>query len=123
MAKTFDDPVGCFWDLGCKGPITPSSCAKTKWNGGTGFCTQAGPLCYGCMHPNFPDAPTSGFFSPSELTPTLMGLTVDNVGEVLIAGGAGVLAVHGIRRSVGKKKEPEGAAEPESQQTGEATKT
>jgi len=122
MAKTFDDPVGCFWDLGCKGPITASSCAKTKWNGGTGFCTQAGPLCYGCMHPNFPDAPTSGFFSPSELTPTLMGLTVDNVGEVLIAGGAGVLAVHGIRRSVGKKKEPEGASEPEPQQTGEAAK-
>ncbi len=114
MAKTFDDPVGCFWDLGCKGPITLSACAKTKWNSGTSFCTQAGPLCYGCMHPNFPDSPTSGFFTPSELTPTLLGLTVDNVGEVAIAGAAGVLAVHGVRRSVGKKEE-ETTKEPEPQ--------
>ena len=113
MAKTFDDPVGCYWDLGCKGPITLSSCAKTKWNNGTSFCTQAGPLCYGCMHPSFPDSPTSGFFTPSELTPTLLGLTVDNVGEVAIAGAAGVLAVHGVRRSVGKKEDQEPAKEPE----------
>jgi hydrogenase small subunit len=124
MAKTFDDPVGCFWDLGCKGPITLSACAKTKWNSGTGFCTQAGPLCYGCMHPNFPDSPTSGFFTPSELTPTLLGLTVDNVGEVAIAGAAGVLAIHGVRRNVGKK---EGAGaekqpKPNDDETKEATK-
>jgi hydrogenase small subunit len=112
MAKTFDDAVGCFWDLGCKGAITLSACARTKWNSGTSFCTQAGPLCYGCMHPNFPDSPTSGFFTPSELTPTLLGLTVDNVGEVAIAGAAGALAVHGVRRSVGKK-EPEAPQEPE----------
>ncbi len=57
FAGTYDDPVGCFWHLGCKGPITYSSCANTKWNGGIGFCTQAGPMCWGCMHPNFPDAP------------------------------------------------------------------
>ncbi len=118
MAKTFDDPVGCFWDLGCKGPITLSACAKTKWNAGTGFCTQAGPMCYGCMHPSFPDAPSSGFFTPSELTPTILGLTVDNVGEVLLAGGAGVLAVHGIRRSVGKKETPEDGTANEPQKEG-----
>ena len=116
MAKTFDDPVGCLWDLGCKGPITLSACAKTKWNSGTSFCTQAGPLCYGCMHPSFPDSPTSGFFTPSELTPTLLGLTVDNVGEVAIAGAAGVLAVHGVRHSVGRKEEQEPPREPTQQQ-------
>ena len=109
MAKDFDDPVGCFWDLGCKGPITLSACAKTRWNSGTGFCTLQGPMCYGCMHPSFPDPPTSGFFSPSEQVPTLLGLTVDNVAEVVIPGGAGVLAVHAARRSLSKKKEPETA--------------
>ncbi len=111
MAKTFDDPVGCFWDLGCKGPITQSSCAKTKWNSGLGFCTEAGPMCWGCMHPSFPDAPTSGFFAPTELTPTLVGLTADNVGEVLVAGGAGVLAVHALKRAMSKKEEDEPAVE------------
>ena len=103
MAKTFDDPVGCFWDLGCKGPITQSSCVK-KWNGGTGFCTLAGPMCWGCMHPNFPDPPTSSFYAPIADTPTILGVNVDEVGEVAIAGTAGILAVHAIRRSIGKKE-------------------
>jgi hydrogenase small subunit len=108
MAKTFDDPVGCFWNLGCKGPITQSSCAKTKWNGGTGFCTLAGPMCWGCMHPSFPDSPTSEFFTRIEDIPTILGVNVDEVGEVAIAGTAGILAVHAIRRSIGKKEgEPE----------------
>jgi hydrogenase small subunit len=104
MAKAFDDPVGCFWELGCKGPITQSSCAKTSWNSGTGFCTQAGPMCWGCMHPSFPDSPTSEFFAPIEQTPTILGVNVDEVGEVAIGGAAGILAVHAIRRSVGKKE-------------------
>ena len=122
MAKTFDDPVGCFWDLGCKGPITQGSCAIKKWNGGTGFCTQAGPMCWGCMHPNFPDPPTSGFFSPVADTPTILGVNVDEVGEVAIAGTAGILAVHAIRRSIGKKEgEPEKEkATPPSEQPSEA---
>ena len=122
MAKTFDDPVGCFWDLGCKGPITQGSCAIKKWNGGTGFCTQAGPMCWGCMHPNFPDPPTSGFYSPVADTPTILGVNVDEVGEVAIAGTAGILAVHAIRRSIGKKEgEPEKEkATPPSEQPSEA---
>jgi hydrogenase small subunit len=107
MARTFDDPVGCLWDLGCKGPITQAACAKTKWNNGTSFCTQAGPMCWGCMHPSFPDPPTSGFYSPVELTPTLLGLTVDNVGEAAAAGTAAVLAAHAVRRSVGKREDGE----------------
>ena len=108
MAKTFDDPVGCFWDLGCKGPITQSSCAQRWWNGGTGFCTLTGPMCWGCMHPSFPDAPTSGFYSQASDTPTILGVDVDEVGEVAIAGTAGILAIHAIRRSMSKKEgEPE----------------
>jgi len=112
MAKAFDDPVGCFWDLGCKGPITQSSCAITKWNGGTGFCTEEGPMCWGCMHPNFPDPPTSGFYSPVADTPTILGVNVDEVGEVAIAGTAGVLAVHAIRRSLGNKEVEPGEEPP-----------
>jgi hydrogenase small subunit len=112
MAKTFDDPVGCFWDLGCKGPITQASCAIKKWNSGTGFCTLAGPMCWGCMHPNFPDPPTSEFFTQIEDTPTILGVNVDEVGEVAIAGTAGILAVHAIRRTLGKKE-----GEPEKEET------
>jgi len=121
MATTFDDPVGCFWDLGCKGPITQAACAKTKWNSGIGFCTQAGPMCWGCMHPNFPDKPTSEFFSPLELSPTLLGLTVDNVGEVAIAGAAGILAVHAVKRTLSKKEdETEEGGSPPAEEAQEA---
>lgn len=105
MAKVFDDPVGCLWNLGCKGPITQSACAETKWNSGVGFCTQAGPMCWGCMHPNFPDPPTSSFFSPLELTPKLLGLTVDNVAELVGAGTAVGLGVHAAKRALSKKED------------------
>jgi len=121
MAKTFDDPVGCFWELGCKGPVTQAACARFKWNAGTGFCTQAGPMCWGCMHPNFPDSPTSEFFAPVEQTPTMLGLNVNEVGEVAIAGAAGILAVHAVRRSLGnKEKEPEEKPAPPSEHPAEA---
>jgi len=112
MAKAFDDPVGCFWELGCKGPITQAACAKTRWNSGTSFCTQAGPMCWGCMHPNFPDSPTSEFFTPIEKEATILGVNVDEVGEVAVAGAAGILAVHAIRRNLGKKEEAEKPAPP-----------
>jgi len=117
-AATFDDPVGCYWKLGCKGPITQSACARTKWNSGTGFCTQAGPMCWGCMHPSFPETPTSSFFSPVEQTPKLLGLTADNVGEAVVGGVAAVLAVHGARRALTGKKEDEAGRQPERPKEG-----
>ena len=112
MAVSFDDPVGCFWNLGCKGPITQSACPSTKWNGGLAFCTQAGPMCWGCMHPSFPDAPTSAFFAPVEQEATIVGVTADQVGELAIAGTAGVLAVHALKRSLSKRGEKEGGDSP-----------
>ena len=108
FATNFDDPE-CLWDLGCKGPITQSACAETKWNGGVGFCTQGGPMCYGCMHPSFPDPPTSGFF---EALPHFPGI---NIPDLELAGG--VAAVLGAGLAVGlaveskrNKEEPEKAA-------------
>lgn len=105
FAENFDDPEGCYWKLGCKGPITQSACATTKWNGGIGFCTQAGPMCWGCMHPSFPDLPTSAFFAQVEQTPTLLGLTADTVGEATMGGVAAALAVHAAKRVATRKKE------------------
>ena len=100
FASTFDDPDGCFWKLGCKGPITYGSCSETHWNAGTGTCTLAGPMCWGCMNENFPDPPSSPFFSEVELTPSFLGI---NAVEVALAAGgvaAGVIAVHAIAREV-----------------------
>ena len=109
FAQSFDDPVGCYWKLGCKGPITNSSCAVTRWNGGTSMCTQAGPMCWGCMHPNFPDPPTSPFFSQVELTPSFLGLNVDTVAEAAGIGTAVVLGVHAVHHVMTSKNKTEHA--------------
>lgn len=105
FAQTFDDPVGCFWKLGCKGPITQSSCAATKWNSGISFCTQAGPMCWGCMHPNFPDLPTSPFFTQVELVPAYFGLNVDTIAEVAGVGVAVALGAHAVHHALAKKSD------------------
>jgi NiFe hydrogenase small subunit HydA len=105
FAQTFDDPIGCFWKLGCKGPITQSSCAATKWNSGISFCTQAGPMCWGCMHPNFPDLPTSPFFTQVELVPAYFGLNVDTIAEVTGVGVAVALGAHAVHHALAKKSD------------------
>jgi hydrogenase small subunit len=107
FAQTFDDPIGCFWKLGCKGPITESACSVTKWNGGTGFCTQTGPMCWGCMHPNFPDSPTSPFFSQVELVPAFFGLNADTVAGAAGVGVAVALGAHAIHHVAAAKRKSE----------------
>ena len=110
FASNFDDPE-CLWNLGCKGPITLSACAVTKWNGGLSLCTQGGPMCWGCMHPSFPDPPTSGFFDAIPHFPgiNIPTLEVVAVGTVVVAGA---LAAGTIARS---RHGTEGSAEEQAQ--------
>jgi len=110
FATVFDDPTNCLWKLGCKGPITYGACSLTHWNSGTGTCTLAGPMCWGCMHPNFPDPPTSPFFQEIELVPSFFGVSTNDVAIGVVGGAAGVIAVHAITKTVRdrNKKEPEG---------------
>ena len=103
FASNFDDPE-CLWNLGCKGPIVQSACAETKWNGGVSFCTQAGPMCWGCMHPNFPDAPTSSFFEALPHFPGVDIPTLELAGAAAVVVGAG-LAV-GLTMKSKKEDEP-----------------
>lgn len=115
FAQSFDDAVGCYWRLGCKGPITQSSCSVTKWNAGIGFCTQAGPMCWGCMHPNFPDPPTSPFFTQVELVPAYLGLSVDTIAGAAAVGVAVGIGAHAVHHVLAKKKERTEASKGESQ--------
>lgn len=107
MAKTFDDPTGCYWDLGRKGPITQAACAKTKWNSGLSFCTQGGPMCWGCMHPSFPDPPSSPFFLSVDDPRSFLGLTVDQYAEIVAGAAAIALAAHLTRKVVNSRSKEE----------------
>ncbi len=55
FAKTFSDE-GCFFKLGCLGPLTHADCSLRLWNGGTNFCINAGSPCIGCAAEDFPQA-------------------------------------------------------------------
>ncbi len=109
FAGTFDDPVGCFWQLGCKGPITYSSCAVTKWNSGLSFCTQAGPMCWGCMHPSFPDPPVSPFFQAIPGFPGINIPTLEVAGAAAAVVGAGLAVGTLLKSKKGGEEKEEGA--------------
>ena len=118
FATAFDDPVNCLWKLGCKGPITNGACSETHWNSGTGTCTLAGPMCWGCMHPNFPDAPASPFFTEVDLVPSFFGLSASDIALGVGVGTAVVLGAHMLRKGLSRperdEEEPVGQTEVKS---------
>lgn len=48
--------VGCFLEIGCKGPFTHGDCPVRQWNSGVNWCVSANAPCIGCTEPGFPDA-------------------------------------------------------------------
>lgn len=53
-ASEFSQRTGClFYDLGCRGPMTHSSCNRVLWNR-VSSKTRAGMPCLGCTEPEFP---------------------------------------------------------------------
>jgi hydrogenase small subunit len=59
FARVFDDAGAkkgyCLYQLGCKGPITRSSCPTMKWKAGPSFPIASGHPCIGCTEPGFWD--------------------------------------------------------------------
>lgn len=102
FAKTFDDEGArngwCLFELGCKGPVTHSVCATTKWNQGTSFPIQSGHGCLGCTEPNFWDA--GSFYQP--LSTPLCNVT-QAAGIAVAAGAATGIAVGLVNRSKKRK--------------------
>ncbi len=62
FAETFSDE-GCFFKLGCLGPITLADCSLRLWNNGTNFCINAGSPCIGCAADDFPQAVSFPLFT------------------------------------------------------------
>ena len=63
-------------------------------------------MCWGCMHPSFPDSPSSPFFRPAATTPEFLGLSADNFAEILLVGGVAAIGVHAARHMLTNKEEP-----------------
>lgn len=69
-AENFGDRGCLFYELGCRGPITYSSCNHILWNSQSSK-PRAGIPCIGCTEPEFPDYPEPGFFRRYAITPAL----------------------------------------------------
>ena len=46
---------GCFYSIGCKGPVTYADCPTRQWNNNVNWPVKAGAPCIGCASPHFPD--------------------------------------------------------------------
>jgi len=46
---------GCFYKIGCKGPVTYADCPTRQWNNHVNWPIEAGIPCIGCASPHFPD--------------------------------------------------------------------
>jgi len=66
FAQHFSDD-GCFFKLGCLGPITHADCPTRLWNSGTNFCINAGAPCIGCSGKTFARQKSLPFFRKSEM--------------------------------------------------------
>jgi hydrogenase small subunit len=106
LAETDMIHENCLWKVGCKGPETLSACSEYKWNGGVNVCMNAGAPCIGCMHPDFPDGPTSPFYVETEKVPTFLGINTDTAGKAMIGATAVGIAAHAVRRGVTKHYKP-----------------
>ncbi|WBW95040.1 hydrogenase small subunit [Oceanirhabdus sp. W0125-5] len=45
--------LGCYEELGCKGPDTYNNCPHRKWNNKNNWCIAAGHMCIGCADSSF----------------------------------------------------------------------
>jgi len=54
---------GCFYQLGCKGPISGCDIPLRGWNSGINSCIKSGGICIGCTEADFPDHINEGLFT------------------------------------------------------------
>ncbi|MBI3992582.1 MAG: hypothetical protein HY342_04865 [Candidatus Lambdaproteobacteria bacterium] len=93
---------GCLLRLGCKGPITHNSCARTRWNDGENWCVGAGGPCTGCSEPSFPDHGGLGLAGMLSAARGRDGggllRNVETLGAGLTALGVAAVGVKAVRR-------------------------
>ena len=98
-AKEFGTKEGClFYYLGCKGPMTRSSCNRTLWNG-VSSKTRAGLPCFGCTEYDFPRVNLFKTFHVMGL-PEELPLGVSKRGYILLSGIAKTFAPQRLKEKL-----------------------
>ena len=102
----------CLYKMGCKGPMTYSSCPKIQYNNRTSWCIKAGGPCIGCAEPGWTDK-FAGFYEklPGVKIPGLGGVEAgaDTIGAVAAVATAAGIAVHAaMTKGTGRTKDKDG---------------
>jgi hydrogenase small subunit len=85
----------CLYKMGCKGPETYANCPTQRYASGTSWPVKAGHGCIGCTMPGFWDSNSPFYRRLPDPLPFVPGLTVDNIGQLMIGAVVGVTALHG----------------------------
>jgi hydrogenase small subunit len=85
----------CLYKMGCKGPESFANCPTVRYAAGTSWNVQAGHGCIGCTMPGFWDAMGPAYARLPAPIPFVPDVTSDQIGQVLVAGVAGLAVVHG----------------------------
>jgi hydrogenase small subunit len=108
----------CLYKVGCKGPESFGNCASVRFAEGVSWPIRAGHGCIGCTMPHFWDSMSPFYVRLPAPMPTFPAVTVDVAGGALLAGVAGIAALHGTamyavqrRRRAGDRRAGETAAE------------
>jgi hydrogenase small subunit len=100
----------CLYKMGCKGPATNYNCPQVQWNDGTNWPIGVGHGCVGCAQPAFWDTMTPFY----RTLPSVPGFgvedTAEKIGIGVIAGVAGLTAVHAVGSAVRQRQAKAAAA-------------
>ncbi len=104
----------CLYKMGCKGPATNYNCPQVQWNDSTNWPIGVGHGCVGCAQPAFWDTMTPFY----RTLPSVPGFgvedTAEKVGIGVIAGVAGLTAVHAVGSVVRQRRAKAAAAAAEA---------
>jgi len=94
---TKEEALGyCLYKVGCKGPMTYSTCPKTRYNGKINWCIGAGGPCIGCAEPGWPDK-FAGFYNRlPDVKGAGLEATADKIGAAAAVVTAAGIAVHAL---------------------------
>ncbi|VBB05943.1 [nife]-hydrogenase small subunit [Lucifera butyrica] len=90
----FPGDNGCFYKVGCKGPVTHADCPTRQWNHGVNWPVKAGIPCIGCANPRFPDASMPFFNHLPDYSTRRVTFNIQKVGTLLAALSVGAVGTH-----------------------------
>jgi hydrogenase small subunit len=114
----------CLYKLGCKGPQSFANCPTVRYADQVSWPIRAGHGCIACTMPDFWDSMGAAYLRLPPPVPFLPQVTVDQAGQLLVAGVGAVTVAHGTasyvrsrraraakRRAVATNAAPDGVAE------------